>query len=276
MPRRKWRQVAQVVVDRRQTQQRELSACGVPQCGQRQTGMGRSSLRRRHLSRRTRRASNARSIQRTVSTWRSVMLPKSFVSTSTVARPDPRIAPLGMVVVNRARPVLVDLDLARDDRLEARDRHGEQRHRIADGVTVGVGHDHGEGHRLGQLLRLELVGARGQLGRRLARPLADREVGLVRVAGGIRGRDQDRVHPGGDGDPGLEQAVLVGVDGRGGAVLVVADPDRAPGLGLALDRDGVLRRRRAVLGRDDRQLGLGGVEDPGHDRRPLALAIRRP
>jgi hypothetical protein len=41
MPRRKWRHVAHEVVERRQTQQRELSACGVPQCGQRQTGMAR-------------------------------------------------------------------------------------------------------------------------------------------------------------------------------------------------------------------------------------------
>jgi hypothetical protein len=33
--------VAHDVVERRHTQQRELSACGVPQYGQRQTGMER-------------------------------------------------------------------------------------------------------------------------------------------------------------------------------------------------------------------------------------------
>jgi hypothetical protein len=32
--RRNWRQVEQVVDDRRQTQQRAVSACGVPQYGQ--------------------------------------------------------------------------------------------------------------------------------------------------------------------------------------------------------------------------------------------------
>jgi hypothetical protein len=32
-------QVAQLVLERRQTQQRDASAWGVPQCGQRQTGM---------------------------------------------------------------------------------------------------------------------------------------------------------------------------------------------------------------------------------------------
>jgi hypothetical protein len=42
MPRRKWRQVPHDVVERLQTQQREVSACGVPQWGQRQTGMGAS------------------------------------------------------------------------------------------------------------------------------------------------------------------------------------------------------------------------------------------
>ena len=75
-------------------------------------------------------------------------------------------------------------------------------------------------------------------------------------------------------DPRLEQAVLAGVDRRGRAVVVVLEPDRAAGLRLALDRDAVLVRRRVVLGRDDRELGLGGVEDPVGDRRQLALAAR--
>jgi hypothetical protein len=38
-PRRKWRQLAHEVVERRHTQQRAASACGVEQWGQRQTGM---------------------------------------------------------------------------------------------------------------------------------------------------------------------------------------------------------------------------------------------
>jgi len=37
----KWTQVAQLVVERRQTQQRAASGCGVRQCGQRQFAMGR-------------------------------------------------------------------------------------------------------------------------------------------------------------------------------------------------------------------------------------------
>jgi hypothetical protein len=37
--RRKWTQVAQLVLDLRQTQQRAASGCGVRQCGQRQFGM---------------------------------------------------------------------------------------------------------------------------------------------------------------------------------------------------------------------------------------------
>ena len=39
IPRRKWVHAAHDVVERRQTQQRELSTCGVPQWGQRQSGM---------------------------------------------------------------------------------------------------------------------------------------------------------------------------------------------------------------------------------------------
>ena len=38
--RRKWMQVAQLVLERRQTQQRAASGWGVRQCGQRQFGMG--------------------------------------------------------------------------------------------------------------------------------------------------------------------------------------------------------------------------------------------
>ena len=37
--RRKWTHVAQLVLERRQTQQRAASGCGVRQCGQRQFGM---------------------------------------------------------------------------------------------------------------------------------------------------------------------------------------------------------------------------------------------
>jgi hypothetical protein len=37
--RRKWAQVPQLVLDRRQTQQRAASGCGVRQCGQRQFAM---------------------------------------------------------------------------------------------------------------------------------------------------------------------------------------------------------------------------------------------
>ncbi len=37
--RRKWTQVAQLVLERRQTQHRAASGCGVRQCGQRQFGM---------------------------------------------------------------------------------------------------------------------------------------------------------------------------------------------------------------------------------------------
>jgi hypothetical protein len=36
---RKWRQVAQLVEERRQTQQRSASGCGVAQCGHRHNGM---------------------------------------------------------------------------------------------------------------------------------------------------------------------------------------------------------------------------------------------
>ena len=72
----------------------------------------------------------------------------------------------------------------------------------------------------------------------------------------------------------LEQAVLVGVDRRGRAVVVVLEPDRAAGLRLALDRDVVLVGRRAVRRRDDRELRLRGVEDPGGDGRQLALPAR--
>jgi hypothetical protein len=39
MDRRKWTQVAQLVLERRQTQHRAASGWGVRQCGQRQFGM---------------------------------------------------------------------------------------------------------------------------------------------------------------------------------------------------------------------------------------------
>src|SRR5438093_8595495 len=42
---RKWRQVAQLVLERRHTQQRAVSACGVPQCGQRHVAVTGSRLR---------------------------------------------------------------------------------------------------------------------------------------------------------------------------------------------------------------------------------------
>ena len=133
-PRRKCRQVAHDVVERRQTQQRDDSGCGVAQWGQRQTGMARIVAAPGPLSRPF--CANRRPIR----DGQDLAIRGGAAAGRHQDRREPaaRRRARGDRRRERRHAALVRPDLARDDRLEARDADREQGRRAGDAPAVGA------------------------------------------------------------------------------------------------------------------------------------------